>query len=68
MTIRNLPEFSFEAMEVYKEDSGSDTGNPGGQRLSEIQKKKAAYEVEEQRVRLRKRRPENKRKRQKRHP
>lgn len=47
MTIRNLPEFSFEAMEVYKKTLDLPQAIQEGQRLSEIQKKKAAYEEEQ---------------------
>ena len=49
MTIRNLPEFSFEAMEVYKKTLDLPQAIQEGQRLSEIQKKKAAYEEEQRR-------------------
>ena len=48
LTIQNLPEFSFEAMEVYKKTLDLTMAIREGQRLSEIQKRKAAY-VEEQR-------------------
>ena len=47
MTIRNLPEFSFEAMEVYKKTLDLTQAIQEGRRLSEIQKKKAAYEEEQ---------------------
>lgn len=47
MTIRNLPEFSFEAMEVYKKTLDLTKAIQEGQRLSEIQKRKAAYEEEQ---------------------
>lgn len=47
MTIRNLPEFSFEAMEVYKKTLDLTQAIQEGQRLSEIQKRKAAYEEEQ---------------------
>lgn len=49
MTIHNLPEFSFEAMEVYKKTLDLTQAIQEGQRLSEIQKKKAAYEEEQRR-------------------
>ena len=48
-TINNLPEFSFEAMEVYKKSLDLTTAIQEGQRLSEIQKRKAAYEEEQRR-------------------
>lgn len=48
-TINNLPEFSFEAMEVYKKSLNLTTAIQEGQRLSEIQKRKVAYEEEQRR-------------------
>lgn len=48
-TIRELPEFSFEAMEVYKKTLDLAQAIQEGQRLSEIQKRKAAYEEEQRR-------------------
>lgn len=48
-TINNLPEFSFEAMEVYKKSLDLTMAIQEGQRLSEIQKRKAAYEEEQKR-------------------
>ena len=45
-TIHGLPEFSFEAMEVYKNTLDLTKAIQEGQRLSEIQKRKAAYEEE----------------------
>ena len=48
-TIRNLPEFSFEAMEVYKKSLDLTKAIQEGQRLSDIQKRKAAYEEERRR-------------------
>lgn len=48
-TIKNLPEFSFEAMEVYKNTLNLTMAIQEGQRLSEIQKRKAAYEEEQRR-------------------
>lgn len=49
LTIKNLPEFSFEAMEVYKKTLNLTMAIQEGQRLSEIQKRKAAYEEEQRR-------------------
>lgn len=49
MTIKNLPEFSFEALEVYKKSLDLTMAIQEGQRLSEIQKRKAAYEEEQRR-------------------
>ena len=49
LTIQNLPEFSFEAMEVYKKSLNLTMAIQEGQRLSEIQKRKAAYEEEQRR-------------------
>ena len=49
MTIKNLPEFSFESMEVYKKSLDLPMAIQEGQRLSEIQKRKAAYEEEQRR-------------------
>lgn len=48
-TINNLPEFSFEAMEVYKKSLNLTMAIQEGQRLSEIQKRKAAYEEAQKR-------------------
>ena len=47
--IQNLSEFSFEAMDVYKKTLDLNKAIQEGQRLSEIQKKKAAYEEEQRR-------------------
>ena len=47
--IHSLPEFSFEAMEVYKKTLDLTMAIQEGQRLSEIQKRKAAYEEEQRR-------------------
>lgn len=47
--IHSLPEFSFEAMEVYKKTLDLTRAIQEGQRLSEIQKRKAAYEEEQRR-------------------
>ena len=49
MTIKNLPQFSFEALEVYKKSLDLTMAIQEGQRLSEIQKRKAAYEEEQRR-------------------
>lgn len=49
LTIRNLPEFSFEAMEVYKKTLDLTMAIQEGHRLSEIQKRKATYEEEQRR-------------------
>lgn len=49
LTIQNLPEFSFEAMEVYKKTLDLTMAIQEGQRLSEIQKRKVAYEEEQRR-------------------
>ena len=43
-TISRLPEFNFEAMEVYKESLDLNKAIQEGQRLSEIQKRKAEAE------------------------
>lgn len=48
-TIRELPEFSFEAMETYKKTLDLAKAIQEGQRLSEIQKRKALYEEEQKR-------------------
>ena len=48
-TINNLSEFRFEAMEVYKKSLDLTMAIQEGQRLSEIQKRKAAYEEEQRR-------------------
>lgn len=47
--IQNLSEFSFEAMDVYKKTLDLNKAIQEGQRLSEIQKRKAAYEEEQRR-------------------
>ena len=49
MTIKNLPEFSFEALEVYKKSLDLTMAIQEGRRLSEIQKRKAAYEEDQRR-------------------
>ena len=48
-TIHSLPEFSFEAMDTYKKTLDMSKAIQEGQRLSEIQKRKAAYEEEQKR-------------------
>ena len=48
-TIRELTEFSFEAMETYKKTLDLAKAIQEGQRLSEIQKQKALYEEEQKR-------------------
>ena len=47
--IQKLPEFSFEAMEVYKKTMDLNKAIQEGQRLADIQKRKAAYEEEQRR-------------------
>lgn len=49
-TIGNLPEFSFEAMEVYKKTFDLNKAILEGQRLAEIQKRKQQYEEEQKRI------------------
>nr|DAQ73387.1 MAG TPA: Protein of unknown function (DUF1351) [Caudoviricetes sp.] len=49
-TIGNLPEFSFEAMEVYKKTLDLNKTILEGQRLAEIQKRKQQYEEEQKRI------------------
>lgn len=49
VTISRLPEFSFEAMDLYKKTLDLTQAIQEGQRLSETQKKKAAYEEEQRR-------------------
>lgn len=46
-TIHSLPEFSFETMETYKKTLDMAQAIREGQRLSEIQKRKVAYEEEQ---------------------
>lgn len=48
-TIHNLPEFSFESLEVYKNTLDLNKAIQEGKRLSEIQKRKMAYEEEQRR-------------------
>lgn len=49
-TIGKLPEFSFEALEVYKKTLNLNQAIAEGQRLAEIQKKKLEYEAEQKRI------------------
>ena len=46
MTIHNLPEFSFEAMEEYKRTLDLGRAIQEGQRLADIQKRKQEHEAE----------------------
>lgn len=50
VTISRLPEFSFEAMELYKKTLDMNKAIQEGQRLAEIQKRKVAYEEEQKRA------------------
>lgn len=47
--IQKLPEFSFEAMDVYKKTIDLNKAIQEGQRLADIQKRKVAYEEEQRR-------------------
>lgn len=47
-TLQNLPEFSFEAIEVYKETLDLGKAIQEGKRLSDIQKRKMEFEVRKQ--------------------
>lgn len=47
--IQKLPEFSFEAMEVYRKTMDLNKAIQEGQRLADIQKRKVAYEEEQRR-------------------
>lgn len=49
LTIGKLQEFSFEAMEVYKKTLDLSKAIQEGQRLADIQKRKAEYEAEQRR-------------------
>lgn len=49
-TIGKLPEFSFEALEVYKKTLNLNQAIAEEQRLAEIQKKKLEYEAEQKRI------------------
>lgn len=48
-TIHRLPEFSFEALEAYKSTLNLSIAIQEGQRLSDMQKRKAAFEEEQRR-------------------
>ena len=50
-TIHRLPEFSFEAMETYKKTLDLSQAIKEGQRLADIQKRKAEHEAELERKR-----------------
>ncbi len=50
VTLSKLPEFSFEATEVYKETLDMNKAISEGQRLADIQKRKAAKEAERQQI------------------
>lgn len=49
-TLSNLPEFSFEATEVYKSTLDINKALNEGHRLSEIQKRKTEHEAEQERL------------------
>lgn len=49
-TLRNLPEFGFEASEVYKTTLDINKSLNEGKRLSEIQRRKAEHEAEQARL------------------
>lgn len=49
-TLSNLPEFGFEATEVYKTTLDINKALNEGRRLSEIQKRKTEYEAEQARL------------------
>ena len=48
--LQNLPEFSFEAIEVYKQTLDMHKAISEGKRLAEIQKKKAEAQAEQERL------------------
>ena len=50
ITLQNLPEFGFEAVEVYKTTLDLNKALNEGRRLSEIQKRKAEHEAEQARL------------------
>ena len=50
VTLSNLPEFGFEAIEVYKSSLDINKALNEGRRLSEIQKRKAEHEAEQARL------------------
>lgn len=49
-TLQNLPEFSFEAIEVYKTTLDLGKAIQEGKRLSDIQKRRMAFEAEQERL------------------
>ena len=49
-TISSLPEFSFEALEIYKKTLDLNQAIAEGQSLAEIQKKKQQYEEDQKRI------------------
>ncbi len=51
-TLSRLPEFGFEALEVYKSTLDINRALSEGQRLAEIQKKKAEHEAEQARLKV----------------
>lgn len=53
-TLSRLPEFGFEALEVYKSTLDINRALSEGQRLAEIQKKKAEHEAEQARLKAEK--------------
>lgn len=57
-TISSLPEFNFEALEIYKRTLDLNQAIAEGQRLAEIQKKKQQYEEEQKRIAAEKARQE----------
>lgn len=57
-TISSLPEFSFEALEIYKKTLDLNQAIAEGQRLAEIQKKKQQYEEDQKRIAAEKARQE----------
>lgn len=50
VTLSKLPEFSFEATEIYKETLDMNRAISEGQRLADIQQRKAAKESERQQI------------------
>ena len=52
VTLHSLPEFSFEAMETYKKTLDLSQAIKEGQRLADIQKRKAEHEAEMERQRM----------------
>lgn len=59
-TINSLPEFSFEALEIYKKTLDLNQAIAEGKRLAEIQKKKQQCEEEQKRIAAEKARQEEK--------